>query len=132
MSLPTPRFSLPPLSTPLRQELEAMIDRLSELRWSRVASETIHDDSPADLHALATFLKEFAVKADDVLRMVAKECGYMPLVGGYGRILSDAIEGDMLYAITERAERIESERAPRGDPNAEHSTLNRRQQGILR
>lgn len=104
---PTPPFAFPPLSTPLRTALEAMIDRLSELRWSRVASEKVYDDSPADLHALASFVKEFALAGDEVLRAAAQDAG---LIGtAYLHFLSDAIEGELLYAITERAERIGAE-----------------------
>lgn len=106
---PTPRFALPPLSTKLRTVMEAHIDRLSELRWADIANKTIDEDSPADLRALASFVKEFAKTSDDVLTTVATDA---VLTGtGYLRIVHDATEGDLVFALSERAQEIEAGRA---------------------
>lgn len=126
------RFALPPLSTKLRTVMEAHIERLSELRWADIASKTIDEDSPADLRALASFVKEFAKTSDDVLRAVAEEAGLLRTPNEqaqFNRIVFGAVDGELLYALTDRAEELEAERAPRGDSNDEHK-LTTRQMGV--
>ena len=126
-------FTLPPLSTKLCDELEAMRDHITDLCGLSIVRGVVDEDSPADLRALAGLVKAFAVKADDVLLTVAREAGLLrgARAAQYERIMFGAVEGDLMFALTERAEELDEERRPKGDPNAEHSTINHRQLGLL-
>jgi hypothetical protein len=121
-----------PPRTGIQAEIDATIERLVEMRSWDACTRALCDDEPAELRALADLAKSVADAFDPLLQRIAYAAGVSSLSGAseHARITFIAIDGNLLDAITSRAERIEEQRAPREDQRAEHSTLSHRQLGL--
>jgi hypothetical protein len=119
--------------TGIQADIDAVIERLVELRQSEIAcTRSLFDDEAAELRTLADLARSAADAFDPLMRRIAYIAGVSSLSGAgeYDRITFKAIDGDLLDAITSRAERLEEAAAPREDQRSEHSTLNHRQLGL--
>ena len=121
-----------PPRTGIQAEIDATIERLVALRSWDACTRSLCDDEPRELRALADLAKSAADAFDPLLQRIAYTAGISSLSGAseYARVAFTAIDGNLLDAITSRAERLEEAAAPREDQRAEHSTINHRQLGI--
>lgn len=117
--------------TGLQVEIDELIARLVAMRQREVCRSQIFDDNAQDLRALAGLLKDASAAIDPLFQRIAYEAGRGSMSGAssYAGIVSNIIEGDLLFEINERANELAVERAP-ADAAREHSTLNHAMQGI--
>ena len=126
-----------PPRTGLQNEIDALIERLVELRSWDACVKPSYDDNEADLLKLADLAKSAALAMDPLFQRIAVQAGFNSMSGAspFVGLVSAGIEDDLLAGIAAKIAKIEDERGGESQETRdrrEHSTLNHRHLGLER
>ena len=123
-------MSAHPRRTSLQQAIDNLIAELAAARLSPICRVTVDETNPDHLRDLSTLSSRLATKIDPLFFEIACEGGLATAADpeGHETYVTDAIAGNLDYALTRAAEEIEEGECLSCADARDHGTLNRVQQ----